>query len=95
MVELLATGFFSARELSGTLGMPEKEVSHHLTHIAKSLKRTVEKLEVTPAACRLCGFTFSKRARLTAPGRCPVCRRGSIDPPLFAVLEREGRGRRR
>ena len=85
MMDLLDTGTFSALELSGRIGMPVKEVCHHLEHIARPLRRGPGRLVTTPAICRLCGYTFRKRERYTRPGRCPVCRKGSLEPPLFAV----------
>jgi len=43
---------------------------------------------MTPAECRSCGFVFSKRDRLTPPGKCPICRCETIFEPLFAIRER-------
>lgn len=42
---------------------------------------------MVPAQCLGCGFIFSKRERLTRPGKCPVCRHGQISEPLFAVID--------
>ena len=84
-MDLLADKELSAREISGMAGMPEKEVVIHLEHIARTVKRTGGRLRVVPALCRLCGYTFRKRGRLSLPGRCPVCRRGALDPPLFSL----------
>jgi len=71
-----------ARELSQRLGISEAEVLAHLEHIRLALRTA---LEITPAFCHACGFVFSKRERLKAPGRCPVCRSERIAEPRFAI----------
>jgi predicted Zn-ribbon and HTH transcriptional regulator len=81
----LEQGPLSALELSGIVGIPEKEVAGHLKHIRQSLHRTVRHLVVHPAECVSCGFVFEKRERLTRPGRCPVCRSESVHAPLFSL----------
>ena len=82
MVALLAEGRLTAKELSGEIGISEKEVLEHLDHIRIALRG---RLEVTPPACLECGFLFRKRERLKAPGRCPVCRSERISEPSFTV----------
>ena len=81
----LEEGPLSARDLSGRVGIPEKEVAGHLEHIRASLHRSGRHLEVQPAECVKCGFVFEKRGRLTRPGKCPVCRSESIHAPLFSI----------
>jgi hypothetical protein len=78
-------GPLSARDISQAVGIPEKEVAGHLDHLRKTLAAEGERLAVTPPECRKCGFVFAKRERLTRPGRCPVCKGESLDPPLFGV----------
>jgi predicted Zn-ribbon and HTH transcriptional regulator len=75
----------SAHEISGYVGIPEKEVYGHLEHIQRSLNKSGNKFVVIPAACKRCGFVFKKRGRLKKPGRCPVCRGESIEEPLFSI----------
>ncbi len=87
LVTALTEGPLSAKELSGAIGIPEKEVYDHLEHIRKSIVSTGRHLVVTPAECRKCGFEFSKRERLKKPSKCPVCRGESIHDPLFAIEE--------
>jgi transcriptional regulator len=81
----LAQGPLSALDLSGLVGIPEKEVAGHLEHIRQSLHRSGTRLLVQPAECTKCGFVFEKRERLTRPGKCPVCRGESIHAPLFSL----------
>jgi len=84
MVEL-EDGPLSAMDLSGRVGIPEKEVAGHLEHIRKTLHHSGRRLEITPAVCAKCGFVFEKRGRLTRPGKCPVCKAESIHAPLFSL----------
>lgn len=88
VIDLLRQGPLSAREISGQAHIPEKEVYGHLEHIRLSIQAGGDFLEVIPASCRSCGFTFAKRDRLTPPGRCPVCRHESIEDPLFCIRQR-------
>jgi predicted Zn-ribbon and HTH transcriptional regulator len=83
--QALRAGPRTARELSGAVGVPEKQVAAHLEHLARSLKAAGERLRVEPARCQDCGFTFRKRDRLSRPSRCPVCRSERLDAPRFAV----------
>ena len=85
MMELLRWEPLSARDISGALHIPEKEVYGHLEHIRRSIHGSGQTLEITPAECRSCGFLFAKRDRLTSPGRCPVCRSEAVYEPLFAL----------
>ena len=75
----------TAREISGEVRIPEREVFGHLAHLERTLHRQGMKLVVLPAECRHCGFVFRKRDRLSKPGRCPVCRHTSVSEPLFGI----------
>lgn len=86
IIALLERETLSAREISGKVGIPEGEVYGHLRHI--QAKRRELYLHITPAACRKCGFVFTKGNRLTKPGKCPVCRGELITEPAFSL----GRG---
>ncbi len=86
IVAELEQGLLSAFDLSGLVGVPEKEIAGHLEHIRQSLHRTGKRLVVQPAQCAKCGFIFEKRDRLARPGKCPVCRSESIHAPLFSVI---------
>ena len=70
----LRKGPASARDLSGAVGIREKDVADHLEHVEHSARARGERLVVEPASCADCGFRFEGRTRLTRPGACPECR---------------------
>lgn len=82
---LLEEGPLTAKEISQSVRIPEKDVESHLERLRKSLHVEGLRLEQVPAECRGCGFVFRKRDRLKAPGRCPVCKGESISDPSFRV----------
>jgi predicted Zn-ribbon and HTH transcriptional regulator len=82
---LLEEGSHTAKEISFTVRLPEKDVESHLERLRKSLHAEGRRLTQVPAECRGCGFVFRKRDRLKAPGRCPVCRGESISDPSFRI----------
>lgn len=74
-----------AKDLSQELGIQEKEVYHHLTHVARSVRAEKKKLIVRPSQCLLCGYIFEERKRFTRPGRCPKCKKSRLTQPIFQV----------
>lgn len=82
IVDLLAEENLTAKEVSGLIGVGEKEVLDHLEHVKAALHRA---LVVTPSRCLECGFSFKKRDRLSKPGKCPVCRSERISDPSFTL----------
>jgi predicted Zn-ribbon and HTH transcriptional regulator len=85
MSDLLRQQPLTAREISKQVGVMEREVYAHLEHLRQSLHRGDMTLQVLPAACRGCGFVFSKRERLKRPSRCPLCHGESISQPRFRI----------
>lgn len=81
----LEKGPLTAHELSVLAGVSEKDLPDILEHLRKSLRAEGRRLAVRPAACLGCGHLFAKRERLSAPGRCPVCRDTHIREPAFGV----------
>lgn len=73
------------RELSGALGVSEKELGDHLEHLEHSLRRGDERLVVEPPRCLACGFEFRERTRAARPGRCPSCKGNRISYPRFSI----------
>jgi transcriptional regulator len=85
MMFLLEEYTLSAKDLSVYLRISEKDVYDHLEHIRRTMNKGGRHLVVTPARCEKCGFVFSKRGRLSKPGKCPICRSGLIVRPFFSV----------
>jgi predicted Zn-ribbon and HTH transcriptional regulator len=75
----------TARELSERVHVPEREVTEHVAHLARSARGRGERFVVVPSRCLGCGFTFEARDRLTRPGKCPSCRATRIAPPRFSL----------
>lgn len=86
--ELLLEQARSALEISQVLSLSEKEVLNHLTHLARAPGPGLL-FQITPAACKHCGFSFKKRERLTTPSRCPLCRGESIRRPRFELVRQK------
>jgi len=86
----LREGPASAHELSRRLRISEKDVVHHLEHLARSARGRGERLVIEPAACLACGFVFRRRERTGKPGSCPSCRGTRIAAPRFALESRGG-----
>jgi predicted Zn-ribbon and HTH transcriptional regulator len=42
------------------------------------------RVEVAPAQCKACGFTFD-RSRLSKPSKCPACRESRIVEAMIRV----------
>jgi len=85
--DVLRAGAATARDLSREVGIPERDVAHHIEHLERSLRRTGERLAIEPAACLECGFEFARRERhrFTRPGRCPACHGRRISLPAFRI----------
>jgi transcriptional regulator len=86
---LLQEQTLSAKDISTSVRIPEKEVYEHLEHIRKTLNKDNKHLEVEPAFCEKCGFVFRKRGKLSKPGKCPLCRSSLIHPPFFSIRARK------
>jgi hypothetical protein len=85
IIDLLSLQEMDARQISGQVGIQEKEVVEHLCHIARSLAAKGIKLTTRPAECLICGYVFEKRQRFTRPGRCPRCKKSHLQSPGFYI----------
>jgi predicted Zn-ribbon and HTH transcriptional regulator len=85
IITLLTEAEMSAREISGAVGISEKEVTEHLAHIARSVSSQNKKMIMIPASCLACGYVFEDRKRFTRPGRCPQCKKSHIQSPRFYI----------
>ena len=85
ITDLLSENDMGARELSQALGIREKEVFDHISHIARSVKAKGKKLIILPSQCLSCGYVFEDRTRFTPPGRCPSCKKSHLKNPTFKI----------
>ncbi|MBW1710551.1 MAG: ArsR family transcriptional regulator [Deltaproteobacteria bacterium] len=88
IVNLLSQKEMSVRDISQSLGIKEKDVYEHLSHIARSVSTRQKKLIVRPAECLLCGYVFKNRKRFTPPGRCPRCKKTHLSRPIYRVKKK-------
>jgi hypothetical protein len=91
--EIITEQPLSLREISQRLSLSEKQVLDHLSHIARA-PGPGSHFQIIPAACKQCGFVFTKRDRLSTPSRCPICRGQSIRRPRYAIIKGESGLRR-
>jgi predicted Zn-ribbon and HTH transcriptional regulator len=63
----------SVSSLARELGLTRGDVEENLRHAIRSARAAGHRIEVLPARCRACGFTFDEH-KLAKPGKCPVCR---------------------
>ena len=85
IIALLRVRPWDAGGLSRALGISQRQVESHLTHVRKSMEAHGERLVREPAQCRDCGFVFSERTRTTKPRRCPQCKSEQLAPPVFEI----------
>jgi len=76
----------TAREISQTIGIREREVYEHLPHIALSALAQKRKLVVLPFQCMSCGYVFEERKRFTRPSRCPRCKKTHLETPVYRLV---------
>lgn len=88
MIALLTGTLLSSHQLAQLLGMPERQVEDHLTHIVKTLAHDSSRtFLLEPSECQVCTYAFRDRTRLTRPSRCPRCRSEAITSPRFGIRE--------
>lgn len=88
MVALLGERDMTAGDLSQALGIREREVYDHLSHIARTVAAQGGRLTVLPILCLACGWVFEERTRFTRPSRCPRCKKSHLETPVYRLLSR-------
>ncbi len=87
IIEALKGNMLTAREISGAVGVKEKEVIEHLPHIERSVSGNKSgRFVIESPECLECGFSFRKRQRLKTPSRCPICRSEGIKEMRFGIV---------
>ena len=86
IIELITSTRLSSYQLAQMLGLPERQIEEHLTHVVKTIARDkTRQFILDPARCQDCDFVFRDRSRLTTPSRCPHCRSEAIATPRFGI----------
>ena len=88
ILEILAAGEFTLKELAHHVGEPMKQVEEDLEHLVRSTRSDSVRIHVTPAVCNKCGFVF-KKDKMSRPGKCPECQSTWITPPRIGLVTRE------
>jgi predicted Zn-ribbon and HTH transcriptional regulator len=87
IVDLLGQAAYGFEGLRAELRLSVRVLEDDLRHVERSLHRGHQRLVVTPAACRECGYLFKGRApkRYHTPSRCPQCKSEKIDDARLRV----------
>jgi predicted Zn-ribbon and HTH transcriptional regulator len=84
IIELMKRDPMTPFEISGFLGISEREAAFHLEHALVSAVRNY-RVEVTPAHCKACGYVFRDRNRVARPSRCPRCKAGRVEAAMYRL----------
>lgn len=95
IIELLTGTRLSSLQLAQMLGIAERQVEDHLTHVVKTLLRDgSQQFILEPSTCPDCGYVFRDRVKLTKPSRCPHCRSEGITAPRYGIESVRSQSRR-
>jgi predicted Zn-ribbon and HTH transcriptional regulator len=73
--------------LARALGLTRADAEDDLRHALRSARAAGHPIEVVPARCRGCGFTFDEE-KLSKPGKCPACRGTRLYEPQISIRRR-------
>ena len=86
IIDMITGTRLSSYQLAQMLGIPERQVEEHLTHVVKTVARDkTRRFILDPARCQDCEFVFRDRRRLTSPSRCPQCRSEAIAAARYGI----------
>ena len=95
MMDLLCDARRSSYQLAQLLGISERQVEDHLSHVVQSVARDrTRRFVLESSTCMDCGFVFRDRRKLTKPSRCPSCRSEGITAPRYGLEVRKTLSRR-
>jgi len=76
----------SASSVARDMGLRRGEIEDDLRHALRSAAAAGHRIEIIPARCKDCGFTFGTD-RLLKPGRCPACKGSRLFEALMRIAE--------
>jgi hypothetical protein len=83
IIEILSREEKTAQQLANIFQTELKFILDDLQHIKRTVKP--RKLAMRPAYCKVCGFVFEERSKVSRPSRCPRCKKECIQAALFRV----------
>jgi len=86
IIELLSHEPRSASSIAREMGLHRGEIEEDLRHALRSAASAGHRIEIIPARCKECGFTFDTD-RLAKPGRCPSCKGSRLFEALIRIAE--------
>jgi len=73
-------------EIADLTNVPVKVVVQDLDSVRKTIRYDNKRIEVRPAVCMNCNYTFSGRSRISDPHKCPECHSERISPQIFRII---------
>jgi transcriptional regulator len=86
IIDLLSHEPRSASSIARDMGMRRGEIEEDLRHALRSAAAAGQRVEIIPARCKDCGFTFGAD-RLAKPGRCPACKGSRLFEALIRIAD--------
>jgi len=86
IIDLLSGEPRSASSIAREMGLRRGEIEEDLRHALRSAAAAGHRVEIVPARCKDCGFTFAAD-RLVKPGRCPACRGSRLFEALIRIAD--------
>ena len=84
LIELLSHEPRTASSLAREMGLRRNDIEEDLRHALRSAAAAGHRIEIVPARCKDCGFTFATD-RLSKPGRCPSCKGSRLFEALIRI----------
>jgi len=84
IIEILSREPRSASWIAREMGLSRGAIEDDLRHALRSASTAGHQIEVIPARCKDCGFTFAAD-RLVKPGRCPHCKGSRLFEALIRI----------
>ena len=86
LIDLISLEPRSASSLAREMGLRRTEIEADLRHALRSASAAGHRIEIIPARCKDCGFTFGSD-RLVKPGRCPSCKGSRLFEALIRIAD--------